>query len=502
MSQEASTGVADGGTETVPPRSVPSQSRLGRLAALTVGWLRSDVFLRTESGPVGWRKILLAIACVIGGAAISLSRTVGAGSLNTTWIEDAKNLLSQALNSPFAQTVRNPISGYYQVPARIITEIAIQFPLSWAPGIMSAAAALQYAVYGLVAYIASGPYLRSPWLRLLIAAPVCVIPLAYTQANNDLVTVQFIGLYGAFWTALWIPGTRAGRILSPIVMLSVASTAALAIVLAPLVIARLIVDRSKNAIFLAVCWFAGTLLQMSLTLEGKSKHYLFGFNSPLFVLKYYAARVVPRALFGESALGGAGANYRGNYEPLHVINTAAHFALIGSAWAVVVVAVVLALARFTDPNWTLAVVAGLFSLAMFADAMLINTPVVQPRYIIAPALLLYTALVALLRPQRREGASRARATASWLPVAGLTVLLAVAITLNFRVTNGRTSSPPWTSVVARATAACAHPGVTSYVYTHEWWQVTIPCRRVGLAAHQAVSRKRRPAVTYVGRPLQ
>jgi hypothetical protein len=483
MSQEAGAEVARGGTGTVPPRSTPSRlgssgGAVGRLAATGVDWLRSDVFLRTDGGPVGWRKILLAIACVIGGAAVSLSRTVGAGSLNTIWIEDAKNLLSNALNSPFSQNVRTPISGYYQVPARIITEIAVQFPLSWVPGIMSAAAALQYAVYGLVAYIASGPYLRSRWLQLLIAAPVCVIPLAYTQANNDLVTVQFIGLYGAFWTLLWMPGTRAGRILSPIVMLSVTTTAALAIALVPLVVARLIVDRSKNAIFLAVFWFAGVLLQASLTLEGKSKHYLFGFNGPVFVLKYYATRVVPRALFGESALGGPGTNYRGYYEPLHVVNMAAHLALIGGAWAVVVVAVVLAVTRFTDPNWTLAVVAGLFSLAVFADAMLINTPIVQPRYVIAPALLLYATLVALLRPRRREAASRARAAFGWLPVAAFAVLLAVAVTLNFRVTNGRTSSPPWTSVVARATSACAHPGVTSYLYTHEWWQITIPCTRV------------------------
>jgi hypothetical protein len=483
MSQEASAEVAPGGTGTVPSRSGrsrsgSSESGLRTLAATGVDWLRSDLFLRTESGPVGWRKILLAIACVIGGAAVSLSRTVGAGSLNTIWIEDAKNLLTQALNSPFRVDIRTPISGYYQVPARIITEIAVHFPLSWAPGIMSAAAALQYAVYGLVAYIASGPYLRSRWLQVLIAAPVCVIPLAYTQANNDLVTVQFIGLYGAFWTVLWIPGTRAGRILSPLVMLSVTSTAALAIVLTPLVVARLIVDRSKSAIFLAVCWFAGVLLQASLTLEGKSKHYLFGFNGPWFVLKYYAARVVPRAIFGESALGGPGADYRGNYEPLHVVNMAAHLALIGSAWAVVVIAVVLAVARFTDPNWTLAVVAGLFSLAVFADALLINIPVVQPRYVIAPALLLYAALVALLRPRRREGASPARAAFRWLPVAAFAVLLAVAVTLNFRVTNGRTSSPPWTSVVTHATAACAHHGVKSYVYTHEWWQVSIPCYRL------------------------
>jgi hypothetical protein len=481
MSKEASAEVAPGEAVTAPldsSRPAGHGSRHGRAAAIAVDWLRSEVFLGTESGPVGWRKILLAIACVIGGAAISLSRTVGAGSLNTIWIEDAKNLLSQALNSPFSQDVRSPISGYYQVPARVITEVAIHFPLTWVPGIMSAAAALQYAVYGLVAYIASGPYLRSRWLRLLVAAPVCAIPLAYTQANNDLVTVQFIGLYGAFWTLLWIPGTRAGRILSPLVMLSVSSTAALAIVLAPLVVARLIVDRSKNAIFLAVFWAAGVLLQMSLTLEGKSKHYLFGFNGPLFVLKYYAGRVVPRAIFGESALGGPGANYRGEFEPLHITNTAAHVALIGGAWAVVVIAILLAVTRRTDPNWALALVAGLFSLAMFADAMLINTPVVQPRYVIAPALLIYTALVALLRPRRREGASRARAVLGWLPVTAFAVLLAVAVTLNFRVTNGRTSSPPWTSVVARATAACAHPDVTSYLYTHEWWQVSIPCWRL------------------------
>ena len=478
MSQEASAEVAHGGTDTAPSRLVKSRPDPRRFATVGLHWLRSDLFLRTPSGPVGWRKILLAIACVLGGAAVSLSRTVGAGSLNTIWIEDAKNLLDQSLNSSFWTTLKSPISGYYQEPARIITELAVQFPLRWVPGIMSSVAALEYAIYGLVAYIASGPHLRSPWLRLLIAAPACAIPLAYTQANNDLVTVQFFGLYGAFWAVLWVPGTRAGRILSPIVMLSVASTAVLSIVFAPLVVARLIVDRSKNAIFLAVFWAAGVLLQMSQTLLGKSKHYLYGFNGPGFVLKYYASRVVPRALFGESALGGPGANYRGNYEPLHIINTTAHLALIAGAWAVVAVAVVLAVARFTDPNWTLAAVAGLFSLAIFTDAMLINTAVVQPRYVIAPALLVYTALVALLRPRSREGSSRARAAFGWLPVAGLAVLLAVAVTLNFRVTNGRTSSPPWTSVVARATAACAHPGVTSYLYSHEWWQVTIPCSRV------------------------
>ena len=456
------------------------QQRLRQFAAVLSDWLRQDLFRRTESGPVGWRKIALAAACVAAAAAVSLSRTVGAGSLNTIWIEDAKFLLDQALNDSFWQTLASPISSYYQEPARILTAIAVQFPLSWAPGVMAIFAAAQYAMYGLVAYIASGPHLRSPWLRLLIAAPVCAIPLAYTQVNNDLVTVQFFGLYGAFWTVLWIPGTRAGRILSPLVMATVSWTAALSIVFAPLIAARLIVDRSKNAWCLALLWAGGVWLQFSETALGRSHHHEYGVNSLFFVLKNYVTRVVPRALFGERSLGGPGVDYRGDTAtPLHITNLAAHNALVACAWVVVFVIVALAAARFTDPNWTLAGVAALFSGGIFLAEMLINTSVVQPRYVIAPALLLYTALAALMRPRQREGATRAWTAVRWLPAAAFAVLLLVAVTLNFRVTNGRTTSPAWTSVVATAHAACAMPHVSAYTFVHEWWFVTIPCSKVG-----------------------
>jgi len=104
---------------------------------------------------------------------------------------------------------------------------------------------------------------------------------------------------------------------------------------------------------------------------------------------------------------------------------------------------------------------------------------VQSRYVIAPAMLLYTALVALMRPKLREGATSASTVVRWLPAAGFAVLLLVAVVLNFRVTNGRTTSPAWTSVVATAHGACALPHVTAYTFVHEWWFVTIPCSKVG-----------------------
>jgi hypothetical protein len=508
MSQGTGMQPASGQTDTEP-----AQRGGRRFAAVVLNWLRTDLYLRTEGGPVGWRKILLAVAAVIVAIVISLGRTKGPGSLNTIWIEDAKFLLNQGLNLPFWKAVSAPISSYYQEPARIFTEIAIHlFPLSWAPGVMAIFAAAEYAMFGLVAYIASGPYLRSPWLRLLIAAPVCAIPLAYTQVNNDLVTVQFFGLYGAFWTCLWLPGTRAGKIISPLVMATVSWTAVLSIGLFPLVVGRLIVDRSKNAWALAILWATGVWLQMSETILGKSHHDEFGHNGIGYVLRNYITRVVPRSLFGERSLGGAGADYRGYLAPLHITNVDAHDALIVCAWLVVLLVVALAAVRFTDPNWTLFAVAGVFSVGFFVEEMFINTSVVQPRYTVAPALLLYTALAALLRPRlpafaavpqedagppedatrdqpdRLEPASqqparlepaRLQSAVRWLPAAGLAVLLLVAVTLNFRVTNGRTTSPAWTSVVASATSACTHPGVTAYTYVHEWWWVTIPCSKVG-----------------------
>jgi hypothetical protein len=475
MSQETDMHPAADQTSTSPP-----QGHLRRFARALFNWLSDDLFRRTPSGPVGWRKTLAAAAYVAAAMIISLSRTVGAGSLNTIWIEDAKFLLDQALNDSFWHALASPISSYYQELARIFTAIAVQFPLSWTPGVMAIFAAAQYAMYGLVAYIASGPHLRSPWLRLLIAVPVCAPPLAYTQVNNDLVTVQFIGLYGAFWTVLWIPGTRAGRILSPLIMATVSWTAILSIVFAPLIVARLVVDRSKSAWCLALLWASGVWLQVSETALGRSHHNEYGSNSLLYVLKNYVTRVAPRALFGERSTGGPGVDYRGDTStPLHITNPAAHDVLVTSAWAVVLVVIVLAAIRFTEPNWTLAGVAALFSVGIFTEEMLINTPVAQPRYMIAPALLLYTALVALMRPRSAEVVTPALRGVRWLPVAGLAVLLVVAVTLNFRVTNGRTTSPAWTSVVAKAHGACALPHVTAYTFVHEWWFVTIPCSEVG-----------------------
>jgi hypothetical protein len=453
-------------------------------------WLRSTLFRPVSKRPLGWRQVLCAAAFMIVCAAVSLSRTEGPGSLNTTWIEDAGNFLQDALHEGVMTTLTTQMNGYYDVVPRSITAIAMVFPLKFVPGIMSACAALQYAMFGLIAYIASEPFLRSRWLRLLVAVPVCVIPLGYTQANNDLATVQFFALYGTFWLLLWRPATRAGRVASPIIMLGITLSSILPLIFAPLVAARLIADRSKHTIILVSCWAAGLVVQWSVQLRGMSNRPANWFTNPLWVIGNYVTRAVPRAIFGEIALGGPGVDGRGNARPLIIPNMAIHNALIWGAWGIVVLAIVLGLTKRTAPDWPLAITALLFSLLVFLGEIVDNLPVVQPRYVIAPALLVYAAIAALLQPRRTADPPRPRGTAdpppratrsavvSWTAVVTFAVLLAVTCGFNFRVDNNRSQSPPWTAVVAAAQRTCMKPGMGDYIYRHAWWTVKIPCTRV------------------------
>jgi hypothetical protein len=491
-------------TAVVADTGTPKRS--GLLPGIAA-WLRSALFRPTSARPLGWRQVLGAIACVVAGAAISLARTSGPGALNTIWIEDANNFLQDALHQSVMTTLTTQMNGYYDVVPRALTAIAVVFPLTWVPGIMSAFAALQYAMFGLIVYIASGPHLHSRWLRLLVAAPTCVVPLAYSQVNNDLATVQFIALYGTFWLLLWRPATLGGRIVSPIVMLGVTLTSILPLVFAPLVAARLIADRSKQSIALAVCWAVGLAVQWSVQLRGMSNR-ISGFTSPLWVLGNYVTRALPRALFGEKALGGSGTDGEGHPIPLTVPNVAVHDALIAGAWAILLVVVIVAIARFTAPHWPLAVTALLFSVVLFLGEIVDNIQVVQPRYVLAPALLIYLAIVAMLRPRsagspaaaeqpdgsiagdgmasddgpapgaHRKPPTRRPAVVAWIPVTVFALLLAVTCGFNYRVVNNRSDSPPWTSVVASATRLCMKPGVTDYLYAHSWYRLHIPCSRV------------------------
>src|ERR1700739_2743227 len=105
---------------------------------------------------------------------------------------------------------------------------------------------------------------------------------------------------------------------------------------------------------------------------------------------------------------------------------AVHEALIGGACAIVVAVVLIALGKLTAPQWPLAVTALAFSVLLFVGEIVDNEPVVQPRYVIAPALLLYAAIVAMLRPRGVAddvSQSRLQGILAWMPVTVFALLM-------------------------------------------------------------------------------
>ncbi|WP_117210841.1 hypothetical protein [Allorhizocola rhizosphaerae] len=409
-------------------------------------------------------RILWGGLAICAGAALSLLRSRGPGSLNSVWIEDAQVFLNDALTDTLRHNLFKSLNGYYHIGPRVLAEIVSLFPVSWSAVLLSTSAALITASYGAIAYTAGGQFIEQWWLRLFVAAPVVLLPLARTQADNDVATLQFPGLYALFWLMLWRPASKTGQVVAVGATAFIAFSSIIPAVLAPLAIWRLWKMREW---FVPLAYFAGMGLHFLGLALGKASrsHVCCQRYDPVWVLNEYVTWLVPRALLGERWLGGPGVEPSGN--PV-TPTPAPNIALIVLAWAIVLAAIACALTKVTRPHWPLAAAALGFSLVLFAA--ITNSGFPQPRYLIAPALLFYVALAAVLRPHK----------SAW-PAIGVIAVLSVAVIFNFRVDNGRTTTWPWDQVVRNAQAACADPALQEYVQPGRdstWWHSTIPCERV------------------------
>lgn len=456
------------GTAAAP--ATPRRGLFGRLAAA--------FYPDAPRRPVTVRDAAVAAALVVAGMAASLSRTGGAGALNSTWIEDAKRFLSGALTQRFPQPVFTPFNGYLHVGPRLLTEVAVLFPVRWAAPVQTLLAVGMLAVFASVAYLGGGAYLDRWWQRLVVAAPVLMVPVGHTQADNDVATLQFPSLYALFWLLLWRPASRLAKVVAVLLAVYITSSSILALILLPVLLLRLFAVRDWTTRAVALGYAAGAALQLGFQFTGAASRDGVGHptSNLSWLLHGYATRALPRAVLGEVWLGGPGTDYKGDPAPLHTPNHLLHDGLIVLAWLVVAAAAGCALLGLTRPHWPLAVLAGGTSVVLFV-VQVANMGTVQPRYVIAPALLIYVMLAALLRPRRGSGAGLRRQLRA-APLLAVAVLLAVACAANWRVDNGRARSLPWDQIVARGRQQCATQHLATYRYMYTWWFVDIPCDRL------------------------
>jgi hypothetical protein len=398
------------------------------------------------------RQWYWAALAVLLGALISLGRVPsGPGVLNTIWAEDGSDFLTDALNRNAFKAILRPLNGYFVMGPRILAIPASLVPIEWGPAVLTAEAALVTGLMAVAVYLASRQYLRHPLARLVAAAPVLVVPVGENVAAataNNVATLQFAAVYVALWMVLWVPVRRGARIASAVAVFAVCVSTFLAVLLLPLAVLRLYARRDKTSAAMVgsmLVAFAGNVAVLSLHLTSRPVMLPSRYD-PVWALSTVAKWALPHALFGYG-ISGKGAQA---VDPSW---------LIVASWPIVPAIILVALLRLTRPQWKLAAVMGTAALALLC-ATLMQYGGTELRYVVAPELMLFAALVALLLPRP----DRPRWLA-WAPLVTLSVCVALVLTFSYRTASPRTTLASWPEGVARARIACQNVNAGAvYIY--------------------------------------
>jgi hypothetical protein len=393
-------------------------------------------------------------AAITAAAGLLLLRQAGVPAWRTMWGEDIYVFLPQALAHPRASLLW-PYAGYLQLVPRLIADGVALLPLSAAALAFAVTGALIAASCAVFAGHASAGHIRSRWLRAGLAAGVVLLPSAVIEVANTGVDAPWYLLFAAFWALLWRPRTMAGRLLAAGLCFAAASSQLLVIVLAPLVLARVLVLRRWPEHAATAGWLAGVTLQLAFYTPAPELARL----GPLpAALRFYGQHVLLAAVAGRQLAGLLQDASAPGAVMLATVAVAA-----GAAWMVTRGGPRLALFAVTCLGLGLALTLVPAMVRGWVTAPVPAAAVWIPgsRYAVVPILLIYSAaFVAADALPARPGAGPRR----WLAPTALLLVLAVPWATDFRGANLRSSYPPWPLTVSRLAAQCGHrPGGAIWV---------------------------------------
>lgn len=284
--------------EPSPPQA-PAQ-RLS-LAGRTAGALRELFPEPPEPGPRRVPRglsVVLAVAAVLLGILVMLVRVPGDRfpAWDGIYAEDLKIFLPQALQHPWHLLIPN--NGYLELVPRLIAQFVTYLPLRDAAAAFAVAGAAVTAGCAVFIFHVSADHVRSTALRFALALAVVLLPVAQIEIADSGVDAPWYLLFALFWAALWRPGTRSGMAGAAAVGFFTAASAINAVMVAPLLLARVIALRRPREHAVTAGWAAGCLLQLPFVVGNLS-----GVNSraghpasPGLVLAFYGHDVVLPAL--------------------------------------------------------------------------------------------------------------------------------------------------------------------------------------------------------------
>lgn len=401
----------------------------------------------------GW----LLLAAVVVGALASLARQPGAGALDTVWAEDGAVFLSTAWSMGSWDTVWAPYAGYVHVLPRVLTEIAVLFPVGWTSEVLALEAAILTGAMAVLVFHVAAAHLPSRTARFVSAAPIVLLPLGQDDLPNAVANLHWPALYVTFWMLLWIPrGTPLAVLVGVATSLTGASDI-VAVLFVPLALARLRSVPGPRGWLPSVGLLLGLCVQLVVRVVNEAPRELSPTLDPVWAAAGVVGRMVPLSVLGDRWVGEPGGD-------------AGFLAVVVAAWTVVAAFCLLALAGGLARRSFLWVALA-HALALYVVPIVLSG-VLTPRYIAAPAMLLVAAGAYVVS----ESGSAWRRRAAL----GALALVVVVWGVNFRVDNRRADGPTWTDAVQEARQACDRPSIESALepITPEGWSVRIPCERL------------------------
>ena len=417
-----------------------------------------------------WLAIALAsLAAVAGGAWLLLARQQGRPAEGSLVVEDHNIFLPQALAHPWGSLLQ-AYNGYEELAPRLIAEVVAKLPFrDAAVGFAVGGAVIASCCAVFVFYACSG-HVRTPVLRVLLAASVILLPTGMASIANTAVNSIWYLLFAAFWALVWRPRSAAGVVIAAVVCFAAASSNALVALYLPLVAARVIALPRIREQAATIGLIAGGALQLPAILTG--------------------SRALPTTTL-EGALAF--------YGHLVILPAVAGHHLADQLWAAVglttatliAAAVVAAVAAWAclraGPRARMFVLAALLLgliltlVPVFVNGTVANSPLSRialyargSRYAQTPIMLIYSALIVAVDAYLRRAGLRFERVAHATAAALLVAVLGTLWVNDFRYANMRAIASSWSSTVARVERSCQQDAQRPVSLGAE----TLPCARL------------------------
>ena len=418
------------------------------------------------------RSVLIAgaqVLAVAAGAAVLLVRQAGHPSWNTIFGEDASVFLPRALLHPWSNLIQ-PWAGYIQLVPQFLADLISRLPLHDAAAGLAVTGCMVASGCALLVYNASAGHIRSRALRCLLAAAVVLLPVAPLEVAANAVDTPWYLIFAAFWALLWRPASRGGPAAAALVCFGAMSSQFVAVLLAPLVVARVIALPRLREQAPALGWLAGLAVQVPALLVQKPAQLR---GSPMPALGFYADHVLTAVLAGwrlSRALTQAAGGAQTALLAAVVVAALGTWAFVkgdGRLRMFIAAAVLFGLAAAVIPGTSRLWVVHLPSTAGWLPGS---------RYTVVPVLLLVSAgIVAVDAYLRRPGSHRA-AAARAMAVVLLVTVLGAGWVADFRYYTARSGYQPWSRTVSSFDQSCRPRPPSVYIPS---LRVSLPCSLAG-----------------------